>query len=119
MGKLVGSTLSAENIFRVLQTFFENIKVPLRLARFVCMDNTNVNSGIKGGLRAYLEDSFSMLQWIGCTNHKLALCFKHVLPNYQNVSNADIFLLNLWKYFKYRTLAMNLLQECSKIYGNI
>ena len=59
-----------------------------------------------------------MLRWIGCTNHKLALCFKHVLPNYQNVSNADILLLNLWKYFKYRTLAMNLLQECSEIYGN-
>ena len=72
MSKLVGSTLSAENIFRVLQTFFENIKVPLRLARFACMDNTNVNSGIKGGFRAYLEDSFLMLRWIGCTNHKLA-----------------------------------------------
>ena len=119
MSKLVGSTLSAENIFRVLQTFFENIKVSLRLARFACMDNTNVNSGIKGGLRAYLEDSFSMLRWIACTNHKLALCCKHVLPNYQNVSNADIFLLNLWKYFKYQTFAMNLLQDCSKIYGNI
>ena len=78
MSKLVGSTLSAENIFRVLQTFFENIKVSLQLARFACMDNTNVNSGIKGGLQAYLEDSFPMLQWIGCTNHKLALCFKHV-----------------------------------------
>ena len=83
------------------------------------MDNTNVNSGIKGGLQAYLEDSFPMLLWIGCTNQKSALCFKHVLPNYQNVSNANIFLLNLWKYFKYQTLAMNLLQECSKIYGNI
>ena len=119
MSKLVGSTLSAENIFRILQTFFENIKVPLRLARFVYMGNTNVNYGIKGGLRAYLEDSFLMLRWIGCTNHKLALCFKHVLPNYQNVSNVDIFLRNLWKYFKYRTLAINLLQECSEIYGNI
>ena len=61
MSKLVGSTLSSENIFRVLQTFFENIKVPLRLARFACMDNTNVNSGIKGGLQAYLENSFPML----------------------------------------------------------
>ena len=61
MSKLVGSTLSVENIFRVLQTFFENIKVPLRLAHFACMDNTNVNSGIKGGSRAYLEDSFPML----------------------------------------------------------
>ena len=61
MSKLVGSTLSAENIFRVLQTFVENIKVPLQLARFACMGNTNVNSGIKGGLRAYLEDSFPML----------------------------------------------------------
>ena len=61
MSKLVGSTLSAENIFRVLQTFFENIKVPLRLVRFACMDNTNVNSSIKGGLQAYLENSFPML----------------------------------------------------------
>ena len=47
MSKLVGSTLSAGNIFRVLQTFFENIKVPLRLARFACMTTQMLTPALK------------------------------------------------------------------------
>ena len=32
---------------------------------------------------------------------------------------TDVFLLNLWKFFKYHTLAIQLLQECTEIYGDL
>ena len=119
LSKLVGTSLSAPNVFKVIENFFVSINVPLRNARYACMDTTRVNSGNKGGLKAYLEHAVPQLFWIGCTNHKLALCFKHILSDFPSVLEADVFLLNLWKFFKYRTLAMHLLQECAEIYGDL
>ena len=119
LSKLVGTCLSAPNVFKVIEDFFQGINVPLRNARYACMDTTNVNSGSRRGLKAYLEHSVPQLIWIGCTNHKLALCFKHILQDFPIVKEADVFLLNLWKFFKYRTLAKHLLQECAQIYGDL
>jgi hypothetical protein len=119
LSKLVGTSLSAKNLFKVIEDFFVSIDVPLRNARYACMDTTNVNSGEKGGLKAYLEHSVPQLIWVGCSSHRLALYFKHLLSDFKCVREADVFLLNLWKFFKYRTIAMNLLQESANIYGNI
>ena len=46
---------------------------------------------------------------IGCGNHKLALCFKHLKGEYTNINNIDTTLLALWKYFHYHPLALNFL----------
>ena len=82
------------------------------------MDTTNVNSGEKNGLKRHLEHKVPLLKWIGCNNHKLALTFKHLTPSFQCVAEIDIFFLNLWKYFKYRPLTMNVLGNNSEMYGN-
>ena len=70
------------------------------------MDTTNVNSGTKNGLKRHLELKVPLLKWIDCNNHKLALTFKHLIPSFQCTAEIDIFLLNHWKYFKYRPLAI-------------
>ena len=94
-----------------LKKYFEDASINIKQARFACMDTTNVNSGKKGGLKRYLANEVPLLNWVGCGNHKLALCFKHLLPKYQTVFATDAFLEALWKFFKYRPLAMNLLDQ--------
>ena len=89
-----------------LENFFVKDEINLHQARFVCMDTTNVNSGKKNGLKRHLEHKVPLLKWIGCNNHKLALTFKHLIPAFQCVVETNIFLLNLWKYFKYHPLAI-------------
>ena len=83
------------------------------------MDTTNTNSGEKGGLKPFLEFLVPNLAWIGCGSHKLALCFTHLLPRFDCVKTTDVFLLNLWKFFKYRSLANNVLQEMTDLYGDV
>ena len=82
------------------------------------MNTTNVNSGEKNGLRRHLEHKISLLKWIGCNSHKLALTFKYLVPSFQCIVEIDIFRLNLWKCFKYCPLAMYILGNTSEIYGN-
>ena len=80
------------------------------------MDTTNVNFGEKNGLKRYSEHKVPSLKWIGCNNHKLALTLKHLIPSFQCVAKIDIFMFNLWKYFKYRPLAMNILGNTIEMY---
>ena len=81
------------------------------------MDNTNVNSGSHGGLKRYILHKIRMALWVGCGNHKLALCFKHLFKEFPCVAEFDVMLLSLWKYFHYRPLAVNFLQEFAEAYN--
>ena len=57
-----------------------------------------------------------MALWVGCRNNKLAICFKHLLKEFPCVAEFDTMLLSLWKYFHYRTVAVNFLQEFAEAY---
>lgn len=81
------------------------------------MDFTNVNSGKWSGLKCVLKHVVPLGVWIGCGKHKLVLCFKHLLPLFNETFAADAALIALWKFFHFRPLAMSLakmLQKCSK-----
>ena len=86
-------------------------------ARLACMDLTNVNTGARNGLRCHQEHSFPMLLWMGCNNHKLALCFKHLIPQFPTIFKTDAFFLSLWKFFNYHPLAKTFLEESATMYG--
>lgn len=58
-----------------------------------------------------------MLLWESCGNHKLALCFKYLLPSYETIQEIDTFFESLWKFFKCKPLAMNLLDKCDDIFA--
>ena len=45
VSKVVGMHLSAVNIMGALERFFKDLDIPLRNAKFACIDTTNVNSG--------------------------------------------------------------------------
>ena len=81
------------------------------------MDTTNVNLGERGELKHLLKHTIPYLNWVGCGNHKLALCFKHPLQEFQTVQETGVFLKTLWKFFKYCSLVINLLEKCPEICG--
>ena len=111
ISKLVGTELSAPNIMKTLIKFFDKIKIPIMQAHFSCMDNTNVNSGSHGGLKRYILHEILMALWVGYSNHKLELCFKHLFKEFPCVAEFDLMLLSLWKYFHYQPLVVKFLQE--------
>ena len=115
ISKEVGAHLSAV-IMSALENLYVKNDINPQQARFVCMDTTNVNSGEKNDLKRHSKHKVSLLKWIGCNNHKLALTSKHLIPSFQCEAEIDIFLLNLWKYFKHRPLAMNILGNSSEMY---
>ena len=98
--------LSAANILVAFEQYFEKLEIPLKNnAGFFMMDTTNVNSGERNGLKWLLKHLIPLASWIGCGNHKVALCFKHLLPEFESVFSADAALLALWKFFHFRPLA--------------
>ena len=117
ISKLVGTKLSASNITKALIKFFDEINIPITQACFSCTDSTNVDSGSNGGLKTYILQKILMALWVGCGNHKLTLCFKHLLKEFPCIAEFDIMLLSLWKYFHYQPLAVNFLQEFGEAYN--
>ena len=115
LSKVVGALLSAANIMKSLEKYFQNQSADLMRARFSCMDTT-VNSGERDGLKRYLKNTIPHLILVGCGNHKLTLCFMHLLNRFPSVLETDVFLESLWKFFKYRPLAKNLLEESADLY---
>ena len=111
ISKLVGTELSAPNIMKALIKFFDKMNIPITQAHFSCMGNTNVNSGSRGGLKRYILHEILMALWVGYGNHKLALCFKHLLKEFPCIAEFDLMLLSLWKYFHYQPLVVKFLQE--------
>ena len=95
ISKLVGTELSAPNIMKALIKFFDKMNIPITQAHFSCMGNTNVNSGSRGGLKRYILHEILMALWVGYGNHKLALCFKHLLKEFPCVAEFDLMLLSL------------------------
>ena len=67
-------------------------------------------------MKEHLKNIIPHLIRVGCGNHKLALCFKHLLNQFPSVFETDVFLESLWKFFEYRPLTKNLLEEFADMY---
>ena len=63
-----------------------------------------------------LKNTITHLIWVGSGNHKLALGFKDLLNQFPSLFETDVFLESLWKFFEYRPVAKNLLEEPADIY---
>ena len=114
---MIGTHLSAANILVAFEQYFEKLEIPLKNnAGFFMMDTTDVNSGERNGLKWLLKHLIPLASWIGCGNHKVALCFKHLLPKFESVFSADAALLALWKFFHFRPLALSFMENVADIY---
>ena len=107
--KFVRASLSPPNIMKSLEQYFPDQSIDMSKVRIACMDTTNLNYGDSGRLERLPRHTILHLNWVGCGNHKLVLCFKQLLQEFLSEQESDAFLKTLWKFFKYCSLAMNLL----------
>ena len=114
ISQLVGNHLSAKNVLKAIPKYLLDLRIELVNGRFFCMDTTNMNSGEKGVIKHLLQHAVPLALWTGCGNHKVALCFKHLLQVSPNVFAADATLLALWKFFHYRSLAITFVKHEEK-----
>ena len=110
ISRLVESALSA------LENYLHSLNISLLNDRFFCRDITNVNSGRRSGLKRLLKHAVPLSVWIGCGNHKLALCLKHLLPLFSEIFSADTILTALWNLFHYRPLAMSFIKNAAEVF---
>ena len=73
----------------------------------------DVNSGERSGVKRLLKHAVPLGVWIGCGNHKLVLCFKHLLLLLSKIFSADT---TLWKFFHYQPLAMSFIKNAAEVF---
>ena len=91
--------------------YFEWIDVSISNSHLLCMDTTNENSGDKKDLKYLLQHRVPLLVWIGCGNHKLALCFKHLMGEYTNINDARCYLISFMEVFLLSSSGAKLLKR--------
>ena len=74
-------------------------------------EHTNINWRKQSGLKWLLKHALPLGNWVGCENHKVAPCFKHLLNDYPDVLPAGAMLLALWKFVHNYPLAINLVKS--------
>ncbi|CAC5370302.1 unnamed protein product [Mytilus coruscus] len=84
---------------------------------FDAFDGCNTMSGsVKGVQRLFRHQSVYSI-YVNCRNHKLALCFKHVMKGYSILQETDACLLSFAKLFEYSAQKDNVLRNIQEVKG--
>ena len=89
----------------------------IKRTRFCCLDGTNSMSGRSTGLQRRIRHLSPHSIYINCRCHRLALCFKHLIGDYNWLNGIDTLLLGLWKVFHFSGKNRHLLKELQEAYG--
>ena len=54
--------------------------------------------------------------YIHCQNHRLALCFAHLIPKFPDFENFDSLLLNLYLFMKNGSVKQSIFEEIQQAY---
>ena len=85
----------AETIFKSFETNLRDSGVEIQRIKFAGMDGCSTMSGENNGVKAHFQNSTAHFNYIHCRNHRLALCFAHLIPQFDEFKNFDSLLLNL------------------------
>ena len=80
------------------------------------MDEVNSVSSERCGLQRLIKDSLPHAEYINCRNHRLALCFVHLLKEFPSLASLDTMLLFVWKLFKYSTIKKEVFDNMQRVY---
>lgn len=64
------------------------------------MDGCSTMEGDHNGLKVYFDKSTSHFTFIHCGNHRLAHCFAHLIPKFDEFKGFDSLLINFYQFFK-------------------
>ena len=74
----------AESIFKTIEAFLIRENLEITNVTFSGMGGCSTVAGIYHGVQSYFEQCSGGLLYIHCRNHRLALCFTHVIPKYDD-----------------------------------
>ena len=80
------------------------------------MDGTNSMSSELCGLQRLIKHSSPHAEYINCSNHRLALCFVHLIKEFPSLVSLDTMLLSVWKLFKYSTIKKEVFNDMQRVY---
>lgn len=112
----VGTSKTAAAIMEIIKTFLESKDIDCSFIRFCGLDGTNSMSGERGGLQRLIRHSSPHAQYINCRNHRLALCFVHLLKEFPALTALDSMLLSVWKLFKYSSIKREVFDDTQRVY---
>ena len=93
----------ASTIFKSVEDFCKTNEIPLCNARFSGMDGCSTMSGVHEGVQAHFKRNCGHNIYCHCRNHRLALCFTHLIPQYPLFKFYDSLLLNRFLLFNHRS----------------
>ena len=109
------SRCDAETIFHRIESFLREKGVEITRIRFAGMDGCSTMSGEHNGVRSLFERSTNHFTYIHCRNHRLALCFAHLIPLFEDFKKFD-GLLNLYLLLKNSSVKQAIFDEVQKAY---
>ena len=68
-------------------------------------------SGEREGLQRLIRHTSPYAQYLNCKNYRLALCFIHLIPKYQKLTELDGHLISLRKTFKSSSIKQSIFEE--------
>ena len=110
------SRCGAEIIFRRIESFLREKGVEITRIRFAGMDGCSTMSGEHNGVRSLFERSTSHFTYIHYQNHLLALCFAHLIPQFEDFKKFDGLLLNLYLLLMKSSVKQAIFDEVQKAY---
>lgn len=92
--------MTAEGLMGTMSDFLIAKGIDIEKVMFVAFDGCNTMSGsVKGVQRLFCHHSVYSI-YVNCRNHKLALCFKHVMKDYSILQETDACLISFAKLFE-------------------
>ena len=96
------SRCDAQSIFTKVLKFLQDEELDIKKKHKICRnDGCSTMSGEHNGVRALFEDATPHFAYIHCRNHCPALCFAHLLPQFEDFEKFDGLLLNLYLLLKH------------------
>ena len=79
----VNGSKGAEALFNLICNVLKRKGIDIKQMRFNGMDGTTTMSGQRSGLQRRFRHEVPHTKYINCRDHKLALVFVHLLPNFK------------------------------------
>ena len=107
----------ASSIFTTVETYLREKEIEINRVKFAGMDGCSTMAGEHNGVKSHLEKATSHFHYIHCRNHRLALCFAHLIPRYNDFQKFDSLLLNLFLLLKNSSVKQSIFNEVQNAYG--
>ena len=111
------SRCDAVSIFTAVYDYLKSKNIDMTRVRFSGMDGCSTMLGEHQGVTVHFKNKCSHHSSIHCRNHRLALCFSHLIPFHKEFESFDGLLLNTYLMLKHSTVKTSIFEEVQQSYG--